>query len=182
MKPEWASGAAPDCERGSGASDRYDGRIEASHTAPYAHHHRTMLDQALAYAALDMEVFPITARRAPLVDGPDVATTDEATIRTWWGRWPFADVAWALPEEILVLDLTEEDGRHGLRDFREREGVRASDVDTPIATTPTAGLHLYFATGGERSRTRPTSRGRGSTFARSADTSSCPEPTTAASG
>jgi hypothetical protein len=109
------------------------------------------LDYALAYAAVGMAVFPATPRKTPLTEhGYLDATTDVAIIRDWWSRYPAADIAWALPFEIVVLDLDEKHGDHGLRDFAELEGRAADDTDTPQATSPSGGRHLIFAAVGKR--------------------------------
>jgi hypothetical protein len=49
----------------------------------------------------------------------------------------------------LILDLDRHrPGENGLRDFRERDGRNPLDLETPIATTPSGGLHLYFRANG----------------------------------
>ena len=64
------------------------------------------LTVALAQAALGRRVFPADDWR-PLVMWKDEATTSEARIREWWAAWPLADVAWAIPEGMLVVDVDD---------------------------------------------------------------------------
>ena len=102
-------------------------------------------DWALAYAAAGMAVFPLKADGAPLTDhGFKDATTDPGQIRAWWKRWPHAEIGWAVPAGVVVVDLDVKNGKRGLMDFVEREGVEAEAVQTPIAVTPSGGRHLVF--------------------------------------
>jgi hypothetical protein len=111
----------------------------------------TPLEHALAYAAVGIEVFPVSPRKTPLTEhGYLDAVTDLEAIRAWWGRWPAADIGWALPPTIVVIDLDEKGGFHGLRDFAEIAGVSADDVETPQATSPTGGRHLFYSADGYR--------------------------------
>jgi putative DNA primase/helicase len=115
----------------------------------------SQLDFALAYAAAGMAVFPVNANKEPLTThGYLDATTDTGVIRGWWGRYKAADIAWALPLEIMALDLDEKHGDHGLRDFLDIEGVAADTVATPQTTSPTGGRHLIYATEGRRYKNR----------------------------
>jgi Bifunctional DNA primase/polymerase, N-terminal len=50
-----------------------------------------------------------------------------------------------VPSDVIVVDLDEKNGKHGLRDFRDRAGCEPRDVPTPQATTPSGGLHLIYA-------------------------------------
>ena len=65
-------------------------------------------------------------------------------IRAWRTRWPGCDFGWAVPVDVVVVDLDEKHGKHGLRDFRERAGCDPHDVMTPQASTPSGGLHLVY--------------------------------------
>ncbi len=123
-----------------------------------------MCDCALAYARLGMAVFPVwpgESKNPLTAHGFKNASTDEATIRAWWKRWPFAEIAWAVSHEFVVVDLDEKHGHHGLDDFLVREGVHPFDVDTPIATSPSGGAHLYFATCGEKFQNKTNIAGTG---------------------
>jgi putative DNA primase/helicase len=102
-----------------------------------------------------MAVFPVNANKEPLTaHGYLDATTDPETVRGWWGRYKAADIAWALPIEIMVLDLDEKHGDHGLRDFADIEGVAADTIATSQTTSPTGGRHLFYLTKGRRYKDR----------------------------
>ena len=69
-------------------------------------------------------------------------------IRKWWSGFPYADIAWAVPPDVVVVDLDTKKGANGLLDFAVRHGMVADKVETPQATTPTGGRHLLFDAGG----------------------------------
>jgi hypothetical protein len=107
------------------------------------------LEWALAYAAAGMGVFPVAADKRPLTQhGLKDATLDAGAIRGWWGRHPYADIGWAVPAGIVVLDLDIGKGADGIRDFVEHEGRPPDDVATPQASTPKGGRHLVYAADG----------------------------------
>ena len=90
------------------------------------------VDWALAYAASGMSIFPCNAQKRPLTErGLKDATADEAQIRSWWARYPHGDIGWAVPAEIVVVDLDVGVGADGLKDFFECIGVNPDDVQTP---------------------------------------------------
>src|SRR5208283_626339 len=108
-----------------------------------------MLDWALAYAMAGMAVFPCNAKKEPLIKGGfKNASTDPQTIRTWWAWWPHAEIGWAIPAEIVVVDLDCKRGDNGARDFIVHEGVRPDDVMTPQAATTSGGRHLVYSANG----------------------------------
>jgi hypothetical protein len=105
---------------------------------------------ALAYAAYGFPIFPVSADKTPLVEhGFKDASTDSGVIKGWWRRYPFPDPAWALPPNVVVADLDEKRGKHGLVDFERLEGVDPRDVVTPIASTPSGGMQLFFDAAGK---------------------------------
>jgi hypothetical protein len=108
----------------------------------------TPLDWALAYADAGLRVFPISAKKKPLVKWGEGATTDPDTIRQWWEKWPAADIGWALPDGVLVLDLDLGGSWRGLADFERLSGFAADLVETPQTSTPSGGRHLFFAVNG----------------------------------
>ena len=97
------------------------------------------------YLAAGMAIFPVNARGAPLTQhGVKDASSDPEVIKAWRERWPGCDFGWAVPADVVVVDLDEKHGKHGLRDFRERAGCDPHEVMTPQATTPSGGLHLVY--------------------------------------
>ncbi|HET6497059.1 MAG TPA: bifunctional DNA primase/polymerase, partial [Thermoleophilia bacterium] len=62
-----------------------------------------MLRAALDFAARGLPVFPCKADKAPLTaHGYKDATTNENTIRAWWGRRPDAEIGVATGEAHVV--------------------------------------------------------------------------------
>lgn len=68
------------------------------------------------------------------------ATTDEATIRGWWARWPNANVGIAAGG-ILVIDVDGEVGEASLAQLEIEHGELPSTLE---ARTGSGGRHLVF--------------------------------------
>jgi hypothetical protein len=66
----------------------------------------------------------------------------------WAARWPYFEIGLAVSNAFVVVDLDRKRGCDGFKDFRQLEGCDPCDVETPIATTPSGGLHLYYAADG----------------------------------
>lgn len=136
----------------------------------------TILTAALRYAARGIPVFPCNPRtKAPLVPsredmerghaliageerpvekgdgGFKLATTDEATIRAWWRRWPKALIGMPTGRGVgvMVVDLdpklhSADDMLAALQRFAAtREGEALPPC--PLVRTQSGGLHLWFA-------------------------------------
>jgi hypothetical protein len=112
------------------------------------------IDWALAYANAGLKVFPCNAAREPLCGkgGFHKGATEHAAIRQWWTLYPHAEIGWAIDEGLVVIDLDEKNGRHGLRDYKSLAGISADETVTPQASTPTGGRHLIFTCNGEPAR------------------------------
>jgi hypothetical protein len=105
---------------------------------------------ALAYASRGVDVFPCAADKHPLTpNGFLDATRDPAIIKAWWTRHPCAEPAWRVPPNVVVVDLDEKHGKHGVTDFTHLEECDPRDVFTPIATTPSGGLQLVYDAAGK---------------------------------
>ena len=101
---------------------------------------------ALRYADAGMKIFPVNAAKKPLVDHwPVSASSDPAVIEACLRKWAHCEFAWALPANVVVVDLDEKNGKHGYADFKSLAGCDPRDVMTPSASTPTGGLHLVYA-------------------------------------
>jgi Bifunctional DNA primase/polymerase, N-terminal len=108
---------------------------------------------ATAYTSFRSADFPaglallvVGAARRPLTEhGVYDATTDINIIANWLQRWPFADLALAVPETVVVADLDEKNRKHGLADFERLDGRDPRVVETPQAISPSGGMHLFFA-------------------------------------
>ncbi len=101
---------------------------------------------ALWYASLGWPVFPCRpgAKEPLTAHGVLDATIDEQTIRSWWAKWPAANVAIATGAKagLVVLDV---DPRHGgdesLAALEAKYGKLPSTVE---CLTGGGGRHLYF--------------------------------------
>lgn len=89
------------------------------------------------------------------------ATTDLATIRRWWSRFPMANVAIATGQVsgIVVLDI---DPRHrGDRTLKRLDAEHGALPPTVTARTGGGGKHLYFRYPGGRIASRSEALGHG---------------------
>jgi putative DNA primase/helicase len=101
-----------------------------------------MIDAAVAYGRRGWRVFPLKpTSKTPLTPhGLKDATTDEATIRGWWRRWPTANIGFAAGGGVVIVDI---DDLGSWTDLLE-------DVNAPAPNTccveTSRGVQLYFRT------------------------------------
>jgi hypothetical protein len=101
---------------------------------------------ALRYAAAGLRLFPVNARKEPLVaHWKEDASCNPAAIEAWCSKRAHCDFGWALPADVVVIDVDRKGGKDGFKDFKDRAGCNARDVPTPQASTPSGGLHTFFA-------------------------------------
>ena len=103
-----------------------------------------MLEHALAYAERGWRVFPVQGKKPAIVRWPKRASSDPAQIRTWWERWPEANIGIAMTRSrLLVLDI---DPRNGGDESFDRllATVGRSILDAPTVLSSRGGRHLYF--------------------------------------
>jgi Bifunctional DNA primase/polymerase, N-terminal len=138
---------------------------------------------ALRYGEANLRIFPVNARGAPLTPhGFKDASSDPEVIEAWHRERAHCDFGWAVPADIIAVDLDMKHGKNGFRDFKDRACCDPRDVPTPQATTPSGGMHLFYKA------TKPYKNavaidGTGiSIFAPRAATSCCPCPATVADG
>ena len=106
--------------------------------------HPGMLDAALAYAAAGLEVAACAPRsKVPLggTNGVYSFTTDPEQLREWWRRYPNRNVAAAIPEGYVVLDL---DGPEAVQWWLDQVGQH-EPLRTRTAKS-SRGQHLWFRT------------------------------------
>ena len=78
------------------------------------------------------------ARETPILfDWPKLATTDEATIRGWWSRWPLANIGLAMGGGVVAVDI---DCIYALEAL-EDHGLPGA---TPTQHTGSGGLHKLY--------------------------------------
>jgi hypothetical protein len=85
------------------------------------------------------------AKHPRIQGGLRAATTEEAQVRQWWGRWPDANVAvrTGTVSGLVVLDV---DPDHGGNDSLERLLHRFGPLpDGRLVRTGSGGCHFYFA-------------------------------------
>src|SRR5215213_760829 len=108
---------------------------------------RELLRGALLYAGRGIPVFPCEAggKRPLTADGFLEATTEGASIRRWWGRWPNTNVAIPTGERsgLLVLDV---DSGEGTDSVALLELSRGQPPKTARAATGRGGVHPTSAT------------------------------------
>lgn len=70
-----------------------------------------LVQHALGYAELGLEVFPLNADKTPrTTHGWKEATSDLDQVTAWWIRWPQALIGCRIPPDLVLLDV---DPRHG---------------------------------------------------------------------
>src|SRR5262249_11315033 len=103
------------------------------------------IQAALAYAAaLGWPVFPRAGRVPLTAHGYKDASLDAEQIRAWWHQHPTALTGVATgPPGPVVLDI---DRKGGVDGFETLEALgKALLPETPMAHTPSGGIHVYFA-------------------------------------
>ena len=85
-----------------------------------------------------------------IVQWPDNATTRPGMIRSWWGRWPEANIGLLTGEGsgLVVLDVDPRHGGHvGIEELERQFGELPATVE---AQTGSGGRHLLFKHPGQR--------------------------------
>jgi hypothetical protein len=101
--------------------------------------------------------------KVPLVKWGTEASRDPAQIEAWWRKWP--DAAISIPtgrrSGIIILDIDIRNDRNGLDTLADLDIGLAILPDTPIAHTPSGGLHVYFGCIGIEIRNSAGTKGLG---------------------
>jgi hypothetical protein len=124
-----------------------------------------LVEQALAYAAAGVPVLPVhtplpgggcscghaacprPGKHPRTAHGLTGASTDADLVRSWWRRWPAANIGLRTG---VVADVCDVDSPAGLRAVLRRTGPFAG----PVVRTGSGGWHLYLAPTGLGNRVR----------------------------
>lgn len=103
------------------------------------------VDFALRYARRSLRILPCHAHtKAPLCEhGAKDATTDEATIREWFQRWPHAGIGMAL-DGLVAVDVDIRDGKRGAETFDALVAKNGALPDCPQQRTRSGGSHFLM--------------------------------------
>lgn len=111
----------------------------------------TMLDAAIEYATkYRWAVFPVKQDKTPYTPhGCLDAKTDIGAIRSWWKKWPDANIGVATGEasELLVvdLDIDKDKGLDGFDELTRWQNEHKKDLpDTVMSITGRGGYHLFY--------------------------------------
>lgn len=122
----------------------------------------SLLDWALRYAGMNWPVLPLhtwtgvactcgvgdctsPAKHPRTRNGLKDASVDPVKIRSWWGRWPDANIGLRTGEAFDVLDV---DGDQGFESVTSLENEHGAAESGPSSETGGGGLHrLYQPTG-----------------------------------
>lgn len=101
-----------------------------------------ILETALHYAGRGWPVVPLDGKKPWLQNWTKKASTDPATIRSWWAERPGSNVGLATGTAFWVLDIDPAHG--GLEELAQLEEEHGELV-TLRAQTGSGGLHLFFS-------------------------------------
>jgi Bifunctional DNA primase/polymerase, N-terminal len=115
-------------------------RIQADNTAAEP----ALLDAAVEYATRHIDVFPcMPGGKRPLVEhGLYDASSDADVIRSWWSRWPTANIGTPTGSMFHVLDI---DGPAGVETLRALASEHGRPDNGPLVRTSSGMSHYYFA-------------------------------------
>ncbi len=104
-----------------------------------------MLTYALKYAGMQLPVFPIIPKdKKPLTEhGFKDATTDVATIRQWWLKWPDANIGMptGAASGLVVIDIDiKNNGQYGWQGLLGEQGPLPHTAQSFTGN----GMHLFF--------------------------------------
>lgn len=103
-----------------------------------------VLDAALRYAALGWKVFPCKpGSKEPACNWKISATSDPDSLKALF-TGETLNIAWAVPEDMMVLDIDVKDGVDGFASLEGLEKRFGHLPSTPIQETPRSGNHLVF--------------------------------------
>ena len=104
------------------------------------------LEAALKYAELGYKVFPCKpGEKKPLRSGwQESATCDPSKLEDMFST-PGLNIGWAVPENMMVLDIDQKAGIDGFSSLEALEKRYGSLQQGPNQETPSGGNHLVFS-------------------------------------
>ena len=117
------------------------------------------LTAALAYADVGVHVFPCAGKIPLTPHGVKDATSEAATIREWWTRWPDANIAAATG--ISGFFAIDADGEEGINSIRELAVEHELPSTTPKQKTGGGGYHYLYKCNGHAVRNSTRQLGAG---------------------
>lgn len=110
----------------------------------------SFLKEALKYAEMGLAVFPVRPNKTPYTPhGCKDAKTTVRSIKSWWERWPDANIGIATGSisggiVVIDIDIDEDKGVFGDDSLKEWEKAHGELPDTWRAITGRGGYHYYF--------------------------------------
>ncbi|MGE3326405.1 MAG: bifunctional DNA primase/polymerase [Acidimicrobiia bacterium] len=106
---------------------------------------------SMMLATRDIPVFPCTpGGKQPLTThGFHDASTDPATVRGWWQRWPEANIGMptGAAAGVDVVDVDVHSGGNGFAAFERARSAGMADGWAWLVRTPSGGVHAYYLRG-----------------------------------
>lgn len=108
----------------------------------------SLREHALQYAEKGWPVFPCNGKKPYTEHGYKDATTDPDIIRKYWEKYPNANIGFAVPENIVVLDV---DIKHDQGKYGDETLAALIEKNEPLPATVESltgggGRHLFFLT------------------------------------
>jgi hypothetical protein len=106
---------------------------------------------SMMLATRDIPVFPCTpGGKQPLTShGFHDASADLATVRSWWQRWPDANIG--MPTGVVsgvdVVDIDVHSDGSGFAAFERARSAGLADGWAWLVRTPSGGVHAYYLRG-----------------------------------
>ena len=118
---------------------------------PFEYFSGSPVEVALKTAAIGLKIFPWNPEThkpyAGFKDWGNIASCDPQQIKAWWTAYP--DAMTAIPtgktNGIFVFDVDVSKGKVGLQSLKELENEYGELDPYMIVSTPSGGMHYYFA-------------------------------------
>ena len=102
-----------------------------------------LLEAALSYIRRGWPVLPLKGKLPLTEHGSKDATLNESQARSWWEKWPDANIGLATGHRFFVLDVDVKDG--GLDSYEYLLHQHGQFPDTIEQVTGTGGKHILFS-------------------------------------